>query len=187
MRIDRPVAVLLLALGMAVSWNSLSRATQPLLPSPAQSSPQSASPPSPLLPAPPQPTAPTAELTALENLPTGQYYYQEPPLRSSAQTSLNAGANAPHQLRQGYLLLRKAGHSVIGIDRRLRSRHACFRGFVEGDRIISTMRVFPPYRPDARWERQADMVDLSRYQRVNRVPTAAEKTALQDCLAFFSH
>jgi hypothetical protein len=108
----------------------------------------------------------------LEDLPTGQYYYEVP-------TSLT-------QAEPRFVLLRKAGRGIIGLDRRSTS-NICFRGFLEGDRIINAVRVFPPYHPDSKWDaREGELMNLSRYQQVDRKITTAEATALQTCLQFFS-
>ena len=106
-------------------------------------------------------STPSTSSLSLEEQSTGQYYYA------------------------GYILLRKAGHSAIGIDGR-RSQLACFRGFVEGDRIVNATRVLPPYQPDSRWESETGMmVDLSRYQQVGQ-PDEDQLRALQKCVDVFS-
>jgi hypothetical protein len=85
----------------------------------------------------------------------------------------------------GYILLRKAGHSVIGVDGR-RSRLLCFRGLLEGDRITNAMRIFPPYDPDSRWEtRNGTMLDLSEYEQVGQADEEQE-AALKKCLEVFA-
>lgn len=105
----------------------------------------------------------------LEEQATGRYLY--------------AGIDAPEQ----YILLRKAGHSVIGVDGR-RSQKVCFRGFLDGDRIINAMRVFPPYAPDSRWEssRSGELVNLSHYLQLDQLPTEEQADSLKPCLEFFS-
>jgi hypothetical protein len=119
-----------------------------------------------------QPTdRPNRSQTQLEDLPTGQYYYEVP---------------TPTQAEPRFVLLRKAGRGVIGLDRRSTS-NICFRGFLEGDRIVNAVRVFPPYHPDSKWDsRGGELMNLSRYQQVDRKITATEATALQTCLQFFS-
>jgi hypothetical protein len=85
----------------------------------------------------------------------------------------------------GYILLRKAGQSVIGVDAR-RSRPLCFRGLLEGDRVVNAMRIFPPYDPDSRWDtRDGTMVDLSQYQQAGQADEMQEE-ALQKCLEVFA-
>lgn len=104
---------------------------------------------------------PSVSFLSLEEQSTGQYYYT------------------------GYILLRKAGHTAIGVDGR-RSRLICFRGFVEGDRIVNATRIMPPYQPDSRWEsRDGTMVDLSGYDRVGQ-PDEEQLEALQKCLDVFA-
>ncbi|HEY9644007.1 MAG TPA: hypothetical protein V6C57_26180 [Coleofasciculaceae cyanobacterium] len=110
--------------------------------------------------------------TQLEDLPTGQYYYEVPDSSARAE--------------RRYVLLRKAGHGVIGLDRRSTS-NICFRGFLDGDRILNAVQIFPPYHPDSKWASQdGELMDLSRYQRVDREITDEKTVALQTCLQFFS-
>lgn len=116
---------------------------------------------------------PALEATLLENLPTGQYLYRD------------GGADgAP---RRGSILLRKIGHTVIGLDQRPRAGNACFRGFLEGDRILNATRIYPPYQPDSRWEQQpGTMVDLSQYRSVDAAVTHEQAAMLHTCLTVFS-
>jgi hypothetical protein len=111
----------------------------------------------------------TQRSVTLEEQPTGQYLY--------------AAIDAPEQ----YILVRKAGHSVIGVDSR-RSQNICFRGLLKGDRIVNAMRVFPPYAPDSRWEssRSGELVNLSHYLQLDQLPTEEQAAALKPCLEFFS-
>jgi hypothetical protein len=111
----------------------------------------------------------TQRSVTLEEQSTGQYFY--------------AAIDAPEQ----YLLMRKAGHSVIGVDGR-RSQKICFRGFLDGDRIVNAMRIFPPYAPDSRWEssRSGELVNLSQYVQLDQLPTEEQATSLKPCLEFFS-
>jgi hypothetical protein len=96
---------------------------------------------------------------------SGQYYY--------------------HDTDNGYILLRKAGQGVMGVDGR-RSQLLCFRGLLEGDRITNATRVFPPYAPDSQWQvRDGTMVDLSQYQQVGQADDG-QKEALKKCLEVFS-
>jgi hypothetical protein len=126
------------------------------------------------------------EANSLESLPPGTYYYE-------------------HPSRSASVLLRKAGRSVIGLDSQ---EQACFRGFIEGDRIVNATRVDPPYQPDSRLEhRDGIMLNLAEYQRVEdsiaaNAPFAAtiaprpsleehmrqvDRETLQTCIQFFSH
>jgi hypothetical protein len=107
----------------------------------------------------------TTPFLPLEEQSAGQYYYLDGEDR--------------------YLLLRKAGHTAIGVDGR-RSQLLCFRGFVEGDRITNATRIFPPYAPDSRWDsRDGTMVDLSQYQQVG-LPDDEREEALEKCLEVFA-
>jgi hypothetical protein len=105
----------------------------------------------------------------LEEQSTGQYFY--------------AAIDAHEQ----YILVRKAGHSVIGVDGR-RSQKICFRGFLDGNRIVNAMRVFPPYAPDSRWEssRSGEFINLSHYLQLDQSPTEDQAASLKPCLEFFS-
>jgi hypothetical protein len=111
----------------------------------------------------------TQRSVTLEEQSTGQYFY--------------AALDAPEQ----YLLMRKVGHSVIGVDGR-RSQKICFRGFLDGDRIVNAMRIFPPYAPDSRWEssRSGELVNLSQYVQLDQLPTEEQAASLKPCLEFFS-
>jgi hypothetical protein len=111
----------------------------------------------------------TQRSVTLEEQSAGQYFY--------------AAIDAPEQ----FILVRKAGHSVIGVDGR-RSQKICFRGFLDGDRIVNAMRIFPPYTPDSRWEssRSGELVNLSHYLQLDQLPTEEQAAALKPCLEFFS-
>jgi hypothetical protein len=115
----------------------------------------------------------TSETLTLETLPTGQYYYQS--------------VGAADARERGYVLLRKAGKTVIGIDRReLSRRNPCFRGFAEGDRITNATQVFPPYQPDSRLDFQAgEWMDLAQYQQSEPTLTVQQTAELQTCIEFF--
>lgn len=114
--------------------------------------------------------------TTLEDLPTGQYYYHV----------ANPRATNPHPRERGYLLLRKAGNTVIGIDRRSLSRNPCFRGFAEGDWITDATRVFPPYQPNSRLDfQEGEWIDLKQYQQAEPTLTAEQTAELQTCIDFF--
>lgn len=107
--------------------------------------------------------------TSLEALPTGQYYYVD---------------GASDRRHPPYLLLRKAGSTVIGVDGRSRMQ-PCFRGFIKGDRIVNATRLFPPYRPDSTWDTQEELADLSQYQVVEQDPTDEQAETLRTCIQFF--
>jgi hypothetical protein len=110
----------------------------------------------------------TQRSVTLEEQSTGQYLY--------------TAIDAPEQ----YILVRKAVHSIIGVDSR-RSQKICFRGFLDGDRIVNAMRVFPPYAPDSRWEsRSGELVNLSHYLQLDQPPTEEQTNSLKPCLEFFS-
>lgn len=128
-------------------------------------------------------TGTTGTLAAsLESLPTGQYYYVNSNAGSDAGS--NADAEPAERRRQAYVLLRKAGTTVIGVDGRSQTP-TCFRGFIEGDRIIDATRVFPPYQPDSRWDTQEELVNLSQYQAIEQPPSPEQAETLQTCIQFF--
>ncbi|MBD3884145.1 hypothetical protein IFO70_20570 [Phormidium tenue FACHB-886] len=108
---------------------------------------------------------------SLEQLPTGRYYYASP----------EASANLK---RRSFVLLRKAGTTVIGFDHRSAAEPACFRGFIEGDRIINATRVLPPYQPDSPLH-SGETLDLTGYQPVEHDVSAQEAETLQTCINFF--
>lgn len=109
----------------------------------------------------------------LLTLPNGEYYYSSP--------SSSEGFDSP------YILLHKWGRIAVGIDARLPTNVACFKGFVDDNRIVDTTVVWPPYAPDAQWQYQpGEMVDLSGYERMIDAATAADTAALDVCLEVFS-
>ncbi len=109
----------------------------------------------------------------LEELPTGNYYYEE--LASSQRG------------RRQYVLLRKAGRVVVGIEVGPKSGNACFKGFVEQNSVVTATRIFPPYAPDSRWEHQrGEAINLNRYRRTDWTGTDSDKAALLKCLQLFS-
>lgn len=116
------------------------------------------------------PEANATRAASLESLPTGQYYY--------------VTSDAEERRGQSYVLLRKAGTTVIGVDGRSPTP-ACFRGFIKDDRIIDATRVFPPYQPDSRWDTQQDLMNLSQYQVIEQDPTDEQAETLQTCMQFF--
>jgi hypothetical protein len=112
------------------------------------------------------------DTATLENLPTGEYRYER---------IAGAGRGRP-----AYVLLRKVGTTVIGLDARSLREQACFRGFIQDNQIVTATRIFPPYQPDSRWEHiEGLMVDLEQYQRVDREDSEADRAALQTCIEFF--
>lgn len=103
--------------------------------------------------------SPPPQSLSLQNLPTGEYYYQRP--------------SPPGRPSRAYVLLRKVGRTVIGLDVRLRER-ACFRGFIEDNRIVDATRVLPPYQPDSQWQYgEGVMLDLDAYQRIPISPDSS--------------
>lgn len=108
----------------------------------------------------------------LENLPTGNYYYEN--LRSE-------------RVGNQYIVLRKVGHVVVGVDVQSRLRNPCFKGFVEQNSIVDATRIFPPYDPASKWEhRKGEVFNLDSYRRIEQTFTASDNTALQKCLRVFS-
>lgn len=116
------------------------------------------------------PEANATSTASLESLPTGQYYY--------------VASEADKRRTTAYVLLRKAGTTVIGVDGRS-PMPACFRGFITGDRIIDATRVFPPYQPDSRLDTQEELMNLSQYQVIEQDPTDEQAETLQTCMQFF--
>ena len=108
---------------------------------------------------------------SLENLPTGEYYYEK----------IRTREEAPSQS----ILLRKAGRTVIGVQIRSESGNPCFRGFAEENRIVNATRVFPPYDPASRSDFQEEMLDLNQYSLVEREVSEGDRTTLQTCIQFF--
>lgn len=114
-----------------------------------------------------------AESVKLENMPAGNYYYER--LRFSEVA------------RNQYVLLRKVGHTVAGIEVRGRSGNPCFKGFVEQNSVVDATRVLPPYNPASKWEHQkGEMLNLDTYRRIDRTFTARDNAALQKCIRVFS-
>lgn len=107
---------------------------------------------------------------SLEDLPTGEYFYEE----------INTSERAPSQS----VLLRKAGRTVIGVQIR-RNGNSCFRGFAAGNQIVNATRVFPPYDPASRQDFQEEMLDLSQYSQVEREVGERDRATLQTCIQFF--
>lgn len=108
----------------------------------------------------------------LESLPAGQYYYVR--------------KNIPPQTQAGYVLLRKAGRTVIGVDGRIPNQPVCFRGFIHANQITHATRIYPPYQPDSRWEVNREvMVELSSFEPVDRLPSEEQLKTLQTCIQFF--
>lgn len=113
-----------------------------------------------------------AQSITLENLPTGNYYYER--IRSEKATNQ-------------YVLLRKAGHIVAGIEVRSRSGNPCFKGFANQNSVVDATRVFPPYEPASKWEHQkGEALNLNSYRRIERVITTSDQAALMKCIRVFS-
>lgn len=109
---------------------------------------------------------------SLEDLPPGEYYYE--------------GSYSSEMRGSQYVLLRKVGKTVIGLEVQSRSRNPCFRGFAEENRIIDATRLFPPYHPDSKWEfQQGEALNLNRYHRVEQVGTTGDRETLQTCIGVF--
>ncbi len=109
------------------------------------------------------------QAVSLQEMPTGEYYY----------SSTSAG-------RPQHVLLRKAGRTVIGIDLQAIEDPVCFRGWLEGDRIVNTTWLLPPYQPDARLRHTAGvMLDLATYQSLSDSPSDRDREALRSCMNFF--
>lgn len=112
------------------------------------------------------------EFAMLENLPTGNYYYEN--LRSE-------------KVGNQYIVLRKVGHVVVGVDVQSRFRNPCFKGFVEQNRIVDATRIFSPYDPASKWDhRKGEVFNLDSYRRIEQTFTASDNAALQKCLRVFS-
>ncbi|MBD1867537.1 hypothetical protein H6F88_31150 [Oculatella sp. FACHB-28] len=106
--------------------------------------------------------------SSLENLPTGEYYYEA--IHASETSSRS-------------ILFRKAGRTVIGVQ--MGANRSCFRGFAEGNRIVNATRVFPPYDPASRQDFQEEMLDLSQYSPVERAGRDRDRATLRTCIQFF--
>lgn len=108
---------------------------------------------------------------SLENLPTGEYYYEK----------IGTREGVPSQA----ILLRKAGRTVIGVQIRSASNNPCFRGFAENNRIVNATRVFPPYNPASRSDFREELLDLDQYILVEREVSQGDRATLQTCIQFF--
>jgi hypothetical protein len=106
---------------------------------------------------------------SLENLPTGEYYYQKLATENASSQSV---------------WFRKAGRTVIGVVH-AESGNLCFRGFAEGNQIVNATRVFPPYDPASRQDFQEEMLDLSQYSPVEEAGRDRDRTTLRTCIQFF--
>ena len=109
------------------------------------------------------------QAVSLQERPTGEYYYE------------STGAGRPQ-----HVLLRKAGRTVIGVDLQAIGDPVCFRGWLEGDRIVNATWLLPPYQPDARLRHTAGvMLDLASYRPVSDRASEPERDALRSCMNFF--
>jgi hypothetical protein len=140
----------------------------------------------------------TPSALSLESLPTGEYYYQLSDPVADQVSSQSAGQATRDFAEQSTgkspltssmsgqsVLLRKAGRTVIGVQLGSGSGNPCFRGFVQGNRIVNATRVFPPYNPAARSDFQPEMFDLSEYSQVEAAVSEADRATLQTCMQFF--
>lgn len=105
--------------------------------------------------------------TILEQLPTGLYYYSQ-----------------PNPKRPNFVLFRKSGSTIIGLDHRSATAPACFRGFIDGNQIINTTRVFAPYQPDSQLQ-QGQTIDLTAYSVTEDTVPEDASTTLKTCISFF--
>jgi len=110
-----------------------------------------------------------SQVVSLQEKPTGEYYYE------------STGSGRPQ-----HVLLRKAGRTVIGVDLQAIGDPVCFRGWLEGDRIVNATWLLPPYQPDARLTHtEGVMLDLASYHPVSDRPSAPDREALRSCMNFF--
>ena len=109
----------------------------------------------------------------LSGSPNGEYFF-----RGSPSSELSG---------ESYLLLRKWGRIVVGMDARLPLEIACFKGFIEDNKIVDATRVLPPYTPDADWAYQpGEMLDLDSYERSTEPSIEVDREMLEVCLQVFS-
>lgn len=106
---------------------------------------------------------------SLENLPTGEYYYQKLGTEDTSSQSI---------------WFRKAGRTVIGVVR-AESGNLCFRGFAQENQIVNATLVFPPYNPASRQDFQEEMLDLSQYSQVDLEERERDRDTLRTCIQFF--
>ena len=110
-----------------------------------------------------------SQVVSLQEKPTGEYYYE------------STGSGRPQ-----HVLLRKAGRTVIGVDLQAIGDPVCFRGWLEGDRIVNATWLLPLYQPDARLTHtEGVMLDLASYHPVSDRPSAPDREALRSCMNFF--
>ncbi|MBD2101955.1 hypothetical protein H6F94_13900 [Leptolyngbya sp. FACHB-261] len=124
-----------------------------------------------------QPLSPVATpRDSRQNLPRNlprDYYYEQ--LSSSGRPSGQ------------YLLFRRLGRTVIGLEGRRQSEPACFRGFFNQGQIENVTRVSPPYRTSSRWQSLRGLVyDLNHYQATEHRLSDTENAALVRCIQAFS-
>ncbi|HHP7243378.1 MAG TPA: hypothetical protein ACFE0H_01695 [Elainellaceae cyanobacterium] len=118
------------------------------------------------------------DATGLESLLNGDYVYEA--IAPSSTVPLSEVAS--HQI-----LLRKAGHVAIGMQTNFLSQHLCFKGFIEGNQLVDTTRVLPPYTPDAQWHYdQGNWLDLDDYHRRQQAVSPEDRAAFETCLLVFS-
>ena len=110
-----------------------------------------------------------SQVVSLQEKPTGEYYYE------------STGSGRPQ-----HVLLRKAGRTVIGVDLQAIGDPVCFRGWLEGDRIVNATWLLPLYQPDARLTHtEGVMLDLASYRLVSDRPSRSDQDALRSCMNFF--
>ena len=111
--------------------------------------------------------------TPLSESPNGEYFF-----KGSPSSELSG---------EPYLLLHKWGRIVVGMDARLPLEIACFKGFIEDNKIVEATRVLPPYTPDADWAYQpGEMLDLGSYERSTEPSMEVDRETLEVCLQVFS-
>jgi hypothetical protein len=124
-------------------------------------------------------TCVSAQSIPLEELPRGEYYYEQ---IEAVVLSNGSQGTAP----RSFLVLGKVGRTVVGMEAGLRSA-SCFKGFVQGNQIVDMTRIFPPYDPASAWNFQTGVaIDLDDYQRVERTLSERDRNTFQTCIEFFS-
>lgn len=133
-------------------------------------------------------SVPISSVQSFADLPTGTYRYSTP---------------------DNERLIRKSGSVVIGIEvmsdrdgvseamperaiafqgNRNSPVLNCFRGQAQGDRLIHTTQVSPPYSPASDWQsNQVIAIEPAavRLATDDLAPTATEQSALEECIQAF--
>lgn len=122
---------------------------------------------------------PVSSAQSFADLPTGTYRYSTP---------------------NSERLIRKSGSVVIGIEvmsgrdgeifqgNRASPILNCFRGQAQGDRLIHTTQVSPPYSPASDWQsNQVIAIEPAavRLATDDLAPTTTEQSALEECIQAF--